>query len=42
MPSKNCLDAKSGNGFNEKHVAGDDPNSLASVVMQEIDMIMKW
>lgn len=35
-PSDNCLDVMSGNKFNEKDVAANNPNGLASVVTQEI------
>ena len=35
-PSESCLDATSGNKFNENNVAADDPNGLASLVTQEI------
>ena len=40
MPDESCLEATSGNKFNEKHVAANDPNSLASVVTQEIHVIV--
>ena len=34
--SKSCLYATNGNEFNEKNVAAEDFNGLASVVTQEI------
>ena len=36
MSSKSCLDTMSGSEVNERSVATDDPNGLASVVTQEI------
>ena len=40
-PSDNCLDVMSWNKFNEKDVAANNPNGLASVVTQEIHTINK-
>ena len=40
-PSKICVDARSGNEFNERNVAADNPNSLASFLLRKFTLAMK-